>query len=103
MAINSVLNSAATKQGLTMPCSKINKLYGKSVKKNKQTPEEISGFLKKARERARDGATFWKENWEAAEDDLKFLAGEQWPSQVRTERELEQRPCLVNNVLTNIC
>ena len=82
-----------------MPLSKINKLYGKPVKKTKQTPEEVSGFLKKARERARDGATFWKENWEVAEDDLKFLAGEQWPSQVRTERELEQRPCLVNNVL----
>lgn len=56
-------------------------------------------LLKKARERARDGATFWKDNWEAAEDDLRFLGGEQWPSQVRTERELEQRPCLVNNVL----
>lgn len=56
-------------------------------------------ILTKARERARDGATYWKDNWDAAEDDLKFLAGEQWPSQVRTERELEQRPCLVNDVL----
>lgn len=56
-------------------------------------------LLATARERARDGATYWKDNWEWAEDDLKFLSGEQWPSQVKTERELEQRPCLVNNVL----
>jgi hypothetical protein len=66
-------------------------------KTNTNTNDEA--LLATARERARDGATFWKENWEAAEDDLKFLSGDQWPSQVRTERELEQRPCLVNNVL----
>jgi hypothetical protein len=77
---------------------KINKLYDKPIKKT-NPPEEVFGFLKLARERARDGTTFWKDNWEAAEDDLIFLSGEQWPSQVRTERELEQRPCLVNNVL----
>lgn len=56
-------------------------------------------LLKIARERARDGATYWKDNWEWAEDDLKFLSGEQWPPGVKSERELEQRPCLVNNVL----
>ena len=65
----------------------------------KEKKQDEVEFLAIARERARDGATYWKDNWEAAEDDLKFLAGEQWPSQVRTERELEQRPCLTNNVL----
>lgn len=82
-----------------MPKSKINKLYGKPVKSVKENKAEDDALLKKARERARDGATYWNDNWEAAEDDLKFLSGEQWPSQVRTERELEERPCLVNNVL----
>jgi len=81
-----------------MAKSKIEQLYAKPVKQKKGDKSDDS-LLCTARKRARDGATYWKENWEAAEDDLKFLAGEQWPSQVRTERELEQRPCLVNNVL----
>lgn len=88
-----------------MPHKKINKLYGnpkpkgKNEQETKQASLDEKAFLLEARERARDGATYWKDNWDAAEDDLKFLAGEQWPSQVRTERELEQRPCLTNNVL----
>lgn len=81
-----------------MAKSKIEQLYAKPVKQKKGDKSDDS-LLCTARKRARDGATYWKDNWEAAEDDLKFLAGEQWPSQVRTERELEQRPCLVNNVL----
>lgn len=81
-----------------MAKSKIEQLYDKPVKQKKGDKSDDS-LLCTARKRARDGATYWKDNWEAAEDDLKFLAGEQWPSQVRTERELEQRPCLVNNVL----
>lgn len=83
-----------------MAKSKIEKLYDKPVKPQKQKGDKSDdGLLQTARKRAREGASYWKDNWEAAEDDLKFLAGEQWPSQVRTERELEQRPCLVNNVL----
>lgn len=78
--------------------SKIEQLYNKPVKPNKEDNDN-GGLLATARKRAREGASYWKDNWEAAEDDLMFLAGEQWPSQVRTERELEQRPCLVNNVL----
>tara|TARA_R110002153_G_C13332570_1_gene498445 strand:+ start:9398 stop:11494 length:2097 start_codon:yes stop_codon:yes gene_type:complete len=62
-------------------------------------PNSNEALLATARERARDGATYWKDNWEWAEDDLKFLSGEQWPPSVKSERELEQRPCLVNNVL----
>lgn len=79
--------------------SKIDQLYQKPVNKKMAESDSNMSLLQTARERARDGATYWKENWEAAEDDLKFLGGEQWPSQVRTERELEQRPCLTNNVL----
>ena len=67
--------------------------------KTKVKASNDDALLATARERARDGATYWKDNWAAAEDDLNFLAGEQWPSQVKTERELEERPCLVNNVL----
>lgn len=77
----------------------IEKLYVAQPKGNNADGKGDDALLKKARERARDGQTYWKDNWDAAEDDLKFLSGEQWPSQVRTERELEQRPCLTNNVL----
>jgi len=78
--------------------SSIDKLYPKKAKAKKGENQDTN-LLKVARERARDGATYWRENWDAADDDLRFLAGEQWPSQVRTERELEERPCLTNNVL----
>ena len=80
--------------------SKIEQLYAKPVKADTSDKGEgDTALLQLARERATDGATYWKANWEAAEDDLLFLSGEQWPSAVRTARELEQRPCLVNNVL----
>ena len=84
--------------------SKVEMLYGKKMKEKKDTKakdmtEEDRSLLRMARERKTDGETYWKENWEASEDDLTFLSGEQWDSQIRTERELEQRPCLTNNVL----
>ena len=76
----------------------IDQLYGKP-KKAKNEDNSDDALIATARERARDGASYWKENWEQAEDDLKFLSGDQWPDQVKNERELEQRPCLTNNVL----
>lgn len=76
--------------------AKIDKLYDKPVKPKKDDDDQV---IKTARKRATDGATYWKENWEAAEDDLNNLAGDQWPSGVRNEREENQRPCLTNNVL----
>ena len=75
----------------------IDQLYGKP-KKAKESNED-SALIRRARERARDGASYWQENWRLAEDDLKFISGDQWPDQVKNERELEQRPCLTNNVL----
>jgi hypothetical protein len=75
----------------------IDQLYGKPKKAKEANADDA--LIKIARERARDGASYWDENWKLAEDDLKFLSGDQWPSQVKNERELEQRPCLTNNVL----
>ncbi len=83
--------------------SKVDQLRPKKTKQtsaqSKSNTQKEEALLQKARERSRDGATFWKKNWEAAVDDLKFLDGKQWPSEIQTERELEQRPCLTNNVL----
>jgi len=56
-------------------------------------------LIAKARDRAKNGRSFWSNNWEKAKDDLIFLSGNQWPDNVKTERELDQRPCLTNNVL----
>lgn len=78
--------------------SSIDQLYGKPKKANNEDNSD-DALIATARERARDGASYWKDNWELAEDDLKFLSGDQWPDQVKNERELEQRPCLTNNVL----
>lgn len=68
-------------------------------KKEAKKSADNSAVLAKARERAREGATYWGDNWEQAEEDLKFLSGDQWPETVRTERENDGRPCLTNNVL----
>lgn len=35
-----------------------------------------------------------------AVDDIKFCSGEQWPTDVKTARELDKRPCLTINRLT---
>jgi len=61
--------------------------------------EDEQSVLATARKRARDGATYWSDNWKAAEDDLLFLSGEQWPATVKNDRELTGRPCITNNVL----
>jgi hypothetical protein len=40
-----------------------------------------------------------KENRENALDDIKFLAGDHWPSDIKAKREIDGRPCLVINKL----
>lgn len=39
-------------------------------------------------------------NRDEAADDLRFLTGDQWPDEVRTERESEDKPCLTINGLS---
>ena len=79
--------------------SRIDKLYTTSKNKDGKIKEDDESIITIARERARDGASYWSKNWEDAEDDLNFLAGDQWPAGVRNAREMDQRPCLTNNVL----
>ncbi len=72
-------------------------LYEMSEKNsNTNNDEEL---LREARENSQYGETFWSENWREMENDLRFLSGDQWPSSVLADRELEGRPCLVNNVM----
>lgn len=54
-------------------------------------------LLETARERFRLAEEAERRIREVALDDLKFRAGEQWPQQMKMERELDHRPCLVIN------
>lgn len=78
--------------------TKLSKLYNKQPK-GAASSEEESTFLMDVRKKATQGEAYWKDNWDASLDDLEFLSGNQWPAAILAERELEQRPCLTNNVL----
>lgn len=54
-------------------------------------------ILEEARTRARTAIDGWKHNFDQAEEDVFFIAGEQWPDSVRKEREDTGRPCLTLN------
>jgi hypothetical protein len=56
-------------------------------------------MLREARERAARAVTAWSHNFKAAKEDIVFLAGEQWPEDIRKERQDEGRPCLTLNKL----
>ena len=56
-------------------------------------------LLRLARERLDEAHSADLKNRDAAEDDLRFLVGEQWRREDREEREGEGKPCLTINVL----
>jgi hypothetical protein len=61
------------------------------------TPQETKDFLAHAKARfklAVDGENTFREK---ALEDLKFLIGEQWPGETKTQRSEENRPCLTIN------
>lgn len=51
--------------------------------------------LKVCRDRFKEASEYWKDEYEDAVDDIKFRAGEQWPTSYVTQREADKRPCLV--------
>ena len=55
------------------------------------------GILKEIRDRYDEGWTADISNREAMESDLLFVAGNQWPEDVRLERETDGRPCITEN------
>ncbi len=56
-------------------------------------------IIKEAQERLEAAWVQDRENRDDAFLDLKFLAGDQWPSAVRLQREAQNRPCLTINRL----
>lgn len=65
--------------------------------KDKKRDSDLLADARKAFERAETAEAKNRENWV---DDVRFARlGEQWPAEVRKQRELEGRPCLTINRL----
>lgn len=67
-------------------------------KSNKPTSDE--DLLKVARDRFQLAAEAESEIRKEALEDLRFSAGEQWPEDVKRARDLDKRPCLTINRLS---
>ncbi len=55
--------------------------------------------LKQIRDRFQIMQTFWSEIHSVGLEDDRFVAGEQWPEQIRKERQEDRRPILTYNLL----
>lgn len=58
-------------------------------------------LIKEIRDRFEESATFWDETFTDMTDDLNFVNGDQWPSDMKKDREVDGRPCLTINKLAN--
>lgn len=68
--------------------------------KDKKTNDNANNeILRVAVERLRNAITDEHDNRTEALDDFKFVHGDQWPEELRAEREAEGRPCLTINRL----
>ena len=56
--------------------------------------------LHEAREQFKRASEYWDEDRKAALDDIKFRAGEQWPSDVLSQRQKDKRPALTLDKLS---
>ena len=56
-------------------------------------------LLQEIRERYDEGWSSDVRNRDEMESDLRFVAGEQWPDDVRLQRESDERPCITENRL----
>lgn len=70
-----------------------------SKAKTPKGPDDPKKFLTEMRERLQQAYDADKDNRREAAIDLKFLAGDQWPDQIKREREQAGRPMLTINRL----
>ena len=68
----------------------------KQTTPNAQSDDDI---LEEARDRYKLCESAESENKALAVDDLRFLAGDQWPETAKRQRAIEQRPCMTINTL----
>ena len=70
------------------------------MEEDKKATKSEDKILEKALQRFSDSEDGWSENREEALEDLKFARlGEQWPEDVKAQREKDSRPCLTINKL----
>ncbi len=69
------------------------------MQKEKADSTSVEDRLQLARERAVSAQLGWKHNFDAAQADIVYLAGNQWPEAIKKQREEEGRPCLTLNKL----
>lgn len=77
--------------------------YGPSgdtdTKAKPKKPKDDKSFIADIREKLQAGYDADKENRKEASVDLSYLAGDQWPEQIKTERQAAGRPMLTLNRL----
>lgn len=61
--------------------------------------KETDDVLRLARERFDNAWQYDQENREEAREDLHFRAGDQWPKEIKSDRDQAQRPCLTTNLV----
>lgn len=70
-----------------------------SAPERKPSKKETEKIVREAKERLQESYDYDRDNRREAAIDLQFLAGDQWPEQVRIERERDKRPMLTINRL----
>jgi hypothetical protein len=69
------------------------------VKKTSTNPSDKEAFLNLALDRFKLAAEAESENRRDSLDDLEFSIGNQWPMDIKAQRQLDGRPCLTINKL----
>lgn len=67
--------------------------------RSERTAEKTREFLNLARDRYKQSAQAESTMRTDALDDLKFASGDQWPADIKADRQINRRPCLTVNVL----
>ena len=70
-----------------------------SVTTDDNPTSKDEGWLRHVRERWQLHQSFWGTIHNQAREDDRFMAGQQWPEQIKKDREDEGRPCLTYNLL----
>jgi hypothetical protein len=71
-----------------------------SAQNSQEAEKEIArvkAFLRQAQDRWQIASEAEATNRKNGLDDLEFRAGKQWPDDIRTERDIDKRPCLTMN------
>ncbi len=67
---------------------------------HEEAEEAKTDPLHEAREQYKRAADYWSDDREAALEDIKFRAGEQWPQEILAARERDKRPALTLDKLS---